>query len=106
MRTEFVSRDEVTSKVKGNQGGNRQTRIALLAANWQKGRRLLEAIPGGDGTDVYREWPWATVKVLPTPGCIQGDFLDRDEFDELFVVPDGISLVDIHRLTKLLLGVR
>jgi hypothetical protein len=106
MRTEFVSQTEVAAKVKSNKGGNRQTRIALLACNWQRGRKLLENIPGGDGTDVKRDFTWATVQVLPTPGCIHGDFLERDEFDELYVVPDGMTLIDIHQLTKVLLSVK
>jgi hypothetical protein len=106
MRTEFVSCSEVEDKVKASRGGNRHTKVALVAASWQRGRKLLDGIKGGDGTDVQRDFAFASVQLLPGPGCIHGDFLAKNEFDELYVVPDGMSLIDIHRLTKVLLGTR
>jgi hypothetical protein len=106
MRAELISAEKFPARLKEAQQGNRHVRVALVASSWRAGRELLAAVKGGDGSDVERDFRNCTVRVLPGPGCVKGDFLTRDEFDEVYVVPDGIPLLDAYRLVKNILGLK
>ncbi len=50
------------------------------------------------------EYEKVKVTAIPSAGAIKADFLDRAEYDEVLVVPDGLTNLDIFRLSKLFLG--
>lgn len=108
MRTEFISGETILTKVREAMNGNRVTRMAIIARSWQEGRKLLQnisqALTPRNTEETSLMYDKATVTILPGPGCLKGDFLERDNYDEMYIVPDGITLTDVHNIAKLLLG--
>lgn len=58
----------------------------------------------GDGTSfVYEN---VHVTVLPGPGVLKADFLERATYDEVYIVPDEITLIQLHGICKVLLNMK
>jgi hypothetical protein len=111
MRTEFISRDTLVDRVKETARGNRVCRMAVVARSWADGREALKYLaknlnPHAVVSDTELEYDRANVKALPGPGCFEGDFLTRDIYDEVYIIPDGLGNQAVYKLSKLLLGMK
>lgn len=111
MRTEFISKDELLTKVREASLGNRVCRMAVVARSWQDGRKALAGLaanlpPLSADKDTELEYDRVNIKALPGPGCFEGDFLSREAFDEVYIIPDGLGMQAMYKLSKLLLGLK
>lgn len=85
--------------------------MGLIASSWQKGRvalnELADELPpdsSADGTSL--EYANVSVNVLPGPGVIKGDFMERQDYNEVYIVPDGITLIQLYDICKVLLKMK
>jgi hypothetical protein len=110
MRTQFISEAKLVDRVREAARGNRLTRMAVVAYSWKRGREILASLslqlPPRRAQETSLEYDQVNVRTLPANGCLVADFLTRDEYDEVFVVPDLMTNLDVHNLARAFLGMR
>jgi len=74
------------------------------------GRELLLDIdnvyPTLKSTDTSLEYDEVKIVVLPGPSCIKEDFLKKNDYDEVYIVPDDMTNLQVYSLSKYLLGMK
>jgi hypothetical protein len=110
MRTQFISEAKLLDRVREATRGNRLTRMAVVAYSWKRGREILATVarelPPRQAQDTSLDYDRVNIKTIPVNGCLVADFLTRDEYDEVFVVPDLMTNLDVHSLSQAFLGMK
>jgi hypothetical protein len=84
--------------------------MGVVAHSWHSGRlalnQLADSMPPKGATETKLEYERVSVTVLPGPGVIKGDFMDREDYDEIYVLPDNIPLIQMYDICKVLLRMK